>query len=74
MRNISDKIAGLGLLVLVVGFSVIIWSRLSATGGNEQQHASRIETLSPDQMHRARAAPLSEQKYFDRSFVYSVER
>ena len=68
------KIIGLVFVVLLVGTSVVAWSRSTASGSHESRHANRVEAFSPDQMHRAVTVPLAEQKYHDMSFVYSVER
>ena len=54
--------------------SVVAWSRSTATGPHEAQHAARAQAFDPNAMHRTVAAPLAEQKVHDMSLVYSDER
>jgi hypothetical protein len=72
MRNITNNIAGLALIALLVGTSVVAWSR--STGSHETQYVNQVQAFSPDQMHRNLAAPLAAQNYHDMSFVYSAEQ
>jgi hypothetical protein len=67
------KIIGVAFMAVLIGGSVVAWSRSTATGSHEAQRATRLQTFAPDEMHRNLPAPLPQQKYHDMSFVFSEE-
>jgi hypothetical protein len=68
------KIIGFAFLAVLAGSSVVAWSRSTATGSHEAQHAARSPAFDPNAMHRALTGPLPEQRVHDMSLVYSDER
>jgi hypothetical protein len=68
------KIIGFAFMAVLIGGAVVVWSRSTATGSHEAQHAARVLAFDPNTMHRALAAPLPEQQVHDMSLVYSDER
>jgi hypothetical protein len=68
------KIIGFAFMAVLIGSSVVAWSRSTATGPHEAQHAARVQAFDPNAMHRALAGPLPEQRVHDMSLVYSDER
>jgi hypothetical protein len=70
-----SKLIGLIFLILLVGTSVVAWSRSTATGPHEAQRAIRAPAFSTDAMHTTAAVrALPAEKTNDMSFVFSDER
>jgi hypothetical protein len=68
-----SKIIGLTFLAILVGTSVVAWSRATMPGPREAQHANQV--FAPGEMHKTGAVrALPEQKINDMSVVFSNER
>jgi hypothetical protein len=64
------KIIGATFLIVLLGTSVVAWSR--AKGPHELPYAHQVRAFSPDQMHKTWALrSLPSQKINDMSFVFS---
>ena len=66
-----SKIVGLMFIAILVGTSVVAWSR---SGPHGTQAANHITTISTHEMHQTPAVrALTEQRINDMSFVYAAE-
>jgi type II secretory pathway component PulL len=70
-----SKIIGFVFLAVLVGSSVVAWSRSTATGSHEAKQANQLRAFAPDEMHKTAAVrSLHPQKIDDMSVVFSEER
>jgi hypothetical protein len=70
-----SKIIGFVFLAVLVGSSVVAWSRSTASGSHEAKHANQLRAFAPDEMHKTAAVrSLHPQKIDDMSVVFSEER
>jgi hypothetical protein len=68
------KFIGFVFLAVLIGSSVVAWSRSTATGSLEANHANRLRAFAPDEMHKTAAVrSLPPQKINDMSVVFSEE-
>jgi len=69
-----SKLIGFVFVALLVGSSVVAWSRSTATGSHEAKQANQLRAFAPDEMHRTAAVrSLAPEKINDMSVVFTDE-